>query len=201
MAKLDLADAFKHILVLPKDWLLLCSSWDSTQADGSVLRQYYVNLFLPFSLHSSPAIFNHFANTLEFAMWASSVNDLLHYLGDYFSAGPAGTGDCQHNINEMVEVCQEMGFAVNLSKVTSPSPITCFLGINIDSQEGVAHIDPKCLQAIILELSVFIRSSQPQSMRFSPLLVNCILFVGCVPWQSLPLADDRDLQEGITASS
>ena len=75
MAKLDLADAFKHILVHPKDWLFLCSSWDTTQADGSVLRQYYVDLFLPFGLCSSPAIFNHYANALEFAMWANGINE------------------------------------------------------------------------------------------------------------------------------
>ena len=149
MAKLDLADAFKHILVGPKDWLLLCSSWDTTQADSLVLQQYYINLFLPFGLHSSPAIFNHYADTLDFAMQANGINDLLHYLSDYFTAGPAGTGECQHNINMMVEVCREMGFMVNPSKVTSPSPITSFLGIDIDSYEGVACIDPKCLQAII----------------------------------------------------
>ena len=56
MAKLDLADAFKHILVCCEDWPLLYSSLDTPQSDGSVFRQYYVNLFLPFSLHSSPAI-------------------------------------------------------------------------------------------------------------------------------------------------
>ena len=39
MVKLDLADAFKHILVQLEDWPLLCSSWDIAQADGSVLRQ------------------------------------------------------------------------------------------------------------------------------------------------------------------
>ena len=76
MAKLDLADAFKHILVRPEDWPLLCSSWDTVQADGSVLRQYYVDLFLPFGLCSSPAIFNHYADALEFAMWANGVQDL-----------------------------------------------------------------------------------------------------------------------------
>ena len=70
MAKLDLADALKHILVWLEDWPLLCSSWDTVQADGSVLRQYYVDLFLPFSLCSSPAIFNHYADALEFAMRA-----------------------------------------------------------------------------------------------------------------------------------
>ena len=87
MAKLDLADEFKHILVWPEDWPLLCSSWDTVQVDGSVLRQYYVDLFLPFGLRSSPAIFNHYADVLEFAMWANGMQDLLHYLDDYFTAG------------------------------------------------------------------------------------------------------------------
>ena len=165
MAKLDLADALKHILVHPKNWPLLCSSWDTTQADGLVLRQYYIDLFLPFGLHSSPAIFNHYANALEFAMWANSINDLLYYLDVYFMTGPAGTGACQCNINMMVEVCREMGFVVNPSKVTSPSTITSFLGIKIDSLEGVAHIDSKHLQAIIQELSGF---CQAKSVRSSP---------------------------------
>ena len=155
MAKLDLANAFKHILVHPKDWPLLCSSWDTPCPDGSVLRQYYINLFFPFGLCSSPAIFNHYTNALEFAMWANGISNLLHYLNDYFMAGPTGSGDCQHNINTVVEVCREMGFMVNPSKVTAPSPITCFLGINIDSSKGVACIDPECLEAITQELSGF----------------------------------------------
>ena len=36
MAKLDLADVFKHILIHPEDWLHLCSSLDVTLPDGSV---------------------------------------------------------------------------------------------------------------------------------------------------------------------
>ena len=109
MAKLDLANAFKHILVHPKEWMLLCSSWDTTWADSSVLRQYYVDLFLPFGLCSSPAIFNHYGDALEFTMQANGIHDLLHYLNDYFTAGPTGSGDCQCNINKMVEVCRELG--------------------------------------------------------------------------------------------
>ena len=155
IAKLDLANAFKHILVCPEDWLLLCSFWDTSLPDGSVHRQYYVDLFLPFGLCSSPAIFNQYTNTLEFAMWVNGISDLLHYLDDYFTAGPAGSGNCQYNINTMVEVCKEMGFAVNPSKVTAPSPVTCFLGIDIDSHKGVACIDPKCLEAITHELTSF----------------------------------------------
>ena len=92
MAKLDLADAFKHILVHPKDWQLLCSSCNVLQADSLVLWQYYVDLFLPFGLCSSTAIFNHYADALEFAMQANSIQDLLHYLVDYFTAALLALG-------------------------------------------------------------------------------------------------------------
>ena len=177
MAKLDLADAFKHILVHPEDWPFLCSSWDTTQADGLVLRQYYVNLFLPFGLCSSPAIFNHYANALEFAMWVNGISDLLHYLDDYFPAGPAGSGDYQCNINKMVEVCRELGFEVNPSKVTAPSPITCFLGIEINSHKGVARIDPEHLQAIINKLSGFQQAKS--AMKCEVLSLNDKLHFVC----------------------
>ena len=88
-------------------------------------------------------------------MWVNSISDLLHYLDDYFTAGPTGSGDCQCKITTMVKVCREMGFAVNPSKVTAHSPITCFLGIDIDSCEGVTHVDPKHLKAITQELIGF----------------------------------------------
>ena len=155
MAKLDLADVFKHILVCPEDWPLLCSSWDTSILDGLISRQYYIDLFLPFGLCSSPAIFNQYANALEFAMWVNGISNLLHYLDDYFTAGLTGSGDCQHNITTMVKVCREIGFVVNPSKVTAPSPVTCFLGINIDSCKGVACIDPEHLEAITHELTSF----------------------------------------------
>ena len=40
MAKLALANAFKHILVHPEEWLLLCSFWDTSLLDGSVHGPY-----------------------------------------------------------------------------------------------------------------------------------------------------------------
>ena len=48
-----------------------------------------------------------------------------------------------------------MGLAVNPSKVTAPSTVTCFLGIDIDSHERVTCIDPKCLEEITHELTGF----------------------------------------------
>ena len=172
MAKLDITNAFKHVLVCPEDWPLLCSSWDTSFSDGLVCRQYYIDLFLPFGLHSSPAIFNQYADVLEFAMQVNGISDLLHYLNDYFMAGPAGSGKCQCNITTMVKVCKEMGFMVNPSKVTAPSPITCFLGIDIDSHEGVADIDPECLEAIMHELTGFQHAKSTTKWKILSLISN-----------------------------
>ena len=47
-AKLDLADAFKHILVRSQDWPLLGLSWDLQHLDGFIICFYNVDLFLPF---------------------------------------------------------------------------------------------------------------------------------------------------------
>ena len=65
-AKLYLADAFKHIIVRSHDWPLLGSSWDLHQPDGSMVCLYYVDLFLPFVQHSSPALFNEYADALHY---------------------------------------------------------------------------------------------------------------------------------------
>ena len=118
-------------------------------------------------------------------MWANSISDLLHYLDDYFMAGPAGSGECQHNISTMVKVCRELGFAVNPSKVTDPSPITCFLSIEIDSCKGVAHINPECLEAIMQELVSF-KQAKSATKQEIPSLIGKLHFVSrvCPPGQA-----------------
>ena len=72
-AKLDLADAFKHILIRSQDWPLLGSSWDLQYLDTSMWPLYYVDLFLPFGLCSSPALFNEYTDALQHAM---KTNDM-----------------------------------------------------------------------------------------------------------------------------
>ena len=158
MAKLDLTDAFKHILVRPEDWPLLCSTWEQRQPDGTVVTEFYVDLFLPFGLRSSPRLFNDYADALEFAMRMEKVKDLLHYLDDYFTVGPPGTDECRTNMDTMVRVCKDLGFTVNPDKVTDPATTTTFLGIDIDSVKQEARIDPVRLKEITRELRLFKRA-------------------------------------------
>ena len=97
-AKLDLADTFKHILARSQDWPLL-------------------DLFLPFGLHSSPALFNECVDALQYAMQINKVQDLLHYLDDYFTVGPPESPVCASNIATMIATCEELGFTANPKKL------------------------------------------------------------------------------------
>ena len=127
-AKLDLANAFKHILVRSQDWPLLGSSWDLQYLDGSTCCLYYVDPFLPFGLHSFPALFNKYADALQYAMKTNDVQDLLHYLDDYFTVAPPHSPVCANNITTMIAMCKELGFTINVGKITKPATTTNFLG-------------------------------------------------------------------------
>ena len=54
-----------------------------------------VDLVLPFGLHSAPFTFNSVAELVEWILHHNySISNLLHYLDDYITAGPAESLDC-----------------------------------------------------------------------------------------------------------
>ena len=142
-AKLDLVDAFKYILVRNQGWALLGSSWDLQQPDRSMVCLYYVDLFLPFGLCSSPVLFSEHADALQHAMQINKVQDLLHYMDYYFTVGPPDSLVCANNIITMIATCKELGFTINYEKVTK---------VDIDSITKEARIDHSCLSETILLL-------------------------------------------------
>lgn len=81
MAKTDIKNAYRIIPILPDDRYLLDMKWRD---------QYFIDLALPFGLRSAPAIFNTLADLFEWSLQHNyNVADLLHYLDDYFTLGPA----------------------------------------------------------------------------------------------------------------
>ena len=110
---------------------------------------YYIDLFLPFGLYSSPALFSEYADALLYAMKANKVQDLLHYLDDYFTVGLPHSLVCPNNISAMITMCKELGFVINPEKVTKLATTNNFLGTDINSVAMEAQIDPTCLSKTI----------------------------------------------------
>ena len=90
MAKFDVEAAYRNIAVHPDDRYLLGMKWRG---------QFFVDLALPFGLRSAPFIFNSVADMVEWIILNRyNVADLMHYLDDFLTAGPAGTDRCAQNL-------------------------------------------------------------------------------------------------------
>jgi len=114
--KRDLKDAFRKIPVSPYDYWLLLFQW---------MGIYYVDLFLPFGLSTSPFLFNLFAEALHWILESVYSQSLTHYLDDFLLIGG---NDCTlfHSL------CQYLGFEEKSSKSIDGNVVD-FTGIELDS--------------------------------------------------------------------
>ena len=100
-------------------------------------EQLYVDTALPFGLRSALKIFDALASTFEWVLKERGVSFIRHYLDDFITAGPPGSGECQHNLATMLEVCSQLGVPTVEHKCVGPSTLLKWLGIliNTDSME------------------------------------------------------------------
>ena len=110
MGKIDLLNAFRSIPVRKDDWELLGICW-----------KYYVDKCLPFGLRSAPFLFNQVADAIDWILRNNyEVDTLLHYLDDFFTAGPAESATCAKNMQAMLSTCNNLGAPVKPEKVEGP---------------------------------------------------------------------------------
>lgn len=157
MAKLDLEDAFKHIVVRPQDWDLLGSTLEVSDPMGTKTLQYFVDMVLPFGMRSSPKKFCEFADALRYMMEQNGVSDVDNYVDDFFTCGPPGTNQCEDNLNVMLDTCDGAKFSVAPRKIVWPAPVMEFLGIVIDSINMILCISESRLQDVLSELEKWSR--------------------------------------------
>jgi len=121
MAKFDVEAAYRDVPVHPSHRVLLGMKWRD---------QFYVDLVLPFGLRSAPFIFNSIADMVERILVNSyQIPDLLHYLDDFITAGPAQSLQCTQNLATALEVCQQLGLPLHPGKCVGPCKVLIVLGI------------------------------------------------------------------------
>ena len=127
MAKFDVEAAYRNIAVHPDDRYLLGMKWRV---------QFFVDLALPFGLRSAPYIFNSVADLVEWiTLNRYNVADLMHYLDDFPTAGPAGANQCAQNLQTLLPVCWSLGLPLHPGKCIGPVTRLVVLGIELDSIE------------------------------------------------------------------
>ena len=156
MAKLDLESAFKHVYINPDDWHLMGFTWPNEA--GRPL--YYFSKVLNFGLRSAPYLFDLFASALQAIMLFRGIpNRIIRYVDDFLVIAPTAEL-CQEYLDIMLQTCHDSGFAVQPSKVTSPSTVTEFLGIVIDTELQQLRISAARLRDLSAELDDWLGRSK-----------------------------------------
>ena len=128
---MDLESAYRHVPVHPDDRHLLGMRWR-----GNVC----LDAALPFGLRSAPKIFSAVADALLWVMYEKGVTSELHYLDDFLLFGRPGTSECARNLSRALLTCQELEIPVAENKVEGPSTALAFLGIEIDTEQGILRM-------------------------------------------------------------
>ena len=132
LAKFDVEVAYQNIAVHPRDSFLLGMKWSG---------KFYVDLALPFGLHSAPYIFNSVADLVQWILVNNyKIPDLLHYLEDFITVGPPDTPLWPQYLQTAFNVCEQLGLPLHPAKCAGPSPLLTILGIELDSLAQVARL-------------------------------------------------------------
>jgi len=167
MSKIDLKNAFRLIPVRPQDWNLLGICWR---------QQFFVDTCLPFGLRSAPYLFNQLSIAIHWILQHSyGVQQILHYLDDFFTAGPAHSPQCSKNLQAMFNLCNDINTPIKLSKVEGPTTSLTFLGIHLNSATMKASISDERKDALLNE-SQWIRHRDKCTKRELSSLIGKLSF-------------------------
>jgi len=136
LAKIDIKNAFRLLLVHPADRHLLGMHW----RDG-----LFIDTCLPFGLRLAPRLSNILADFMGWILQQQGVFPLLHYLDDFLIVGPPASDICQQQLNTVKQVCDMLGVPLALEKVEGPSTSLSFLGITLDTINMEARLPPEKL--------------------------------------------------------
>ena len=173
MAKFDVETAYHNMAVYPEDRFLLGMKWRG---------QFFVDLALPFGLCSAPYIFNAVVDMVEWIILNKySVSDLLHYLNDFITAGPASSDQCSRNLQTSLTVCRSLVLPLHPNKCIGPSTRLAVLWIELDSLEQSARL-PTDKLAALRDLIQLWRAKQWCTRRQLELLIGHLHHTAKMVW-------------------
>jgi hypothetical protein len=129
LLKKDLKAAFRHIPISPLDWHLFVFQWRG---------KYYIDMFLLFSLRTSPRIYNMFGEAVHWVMDIEFRWEISHYVDDFLAVFPPNTNPTKMSIL-FDEICSDFGLTIEPSKDEMGTTVG-HLGFTIDTKSMTATL-------------------------------------------------------------
>ena len=131
LAKTDIRAAYRLIPVHSHDRYLLGVMWKG---------KLYIDCALPFGLQFAPKVFNAVADALEWLVRSVGMDKVTHYLDDFAVFGPPGSKECSQNLKAIQSVAERHGIPLAPEKTLGPSSSIVFLGIEINTIQGILRL-------------------------------------------------------------
>ena len=98
----------------------------------------FINTTLPVGLRSAPKIFTAVADAAEWIARQQGVTTILHY---FLIIGSPESTECMANVAPVLTILRAcMGIPVAWNKVEGPSSVLTFLGIELDTVQGITRL-------------------------------------------------------------
>ena len=103
---------------------------------------------------SPPKIFTAVADALQWIMAEEGVES-LHYLDDFILFGSPDSPECKRALEKALEICRRLGVPIAVHKTEGPVTVIVFLGIEIDTVEGMTRLPEEKLRRLQREIRVW----------------------------------------------
>ena len=121
----DIKEAFRQLRIHPDDWIYQVISWQTTM-DG--VREWRIDLALPFGVRTGPTIFNDFGDALEYVLRQTCLTTLLRviiailirYLDDHLLVA-RGREAASEVLDRMLIMMRRLNVPVKDSKTVLPT--------------------------------------------------------------------------------
>lgn len=127
MSVIDIKSAYRAVAIQPSHRDFLGFSWE---LDGK--EHYFHDRRLCFGLRTGPYQFNLISSFIAEVLFHIHGIKVVQYLDDFLCTGPTFTA-CQLAQNHIIRILRFLGFYVSWKKVSAPSQVCVYLGIEIDS--------------------------------------------------------------------
>ena len=106
---------------------------------------------------------------------------LIHYLDDYFIAGPPNATLCKKHLRCFLKVCKQLGFPIAMDKVDGPATTLIVLGLELDSDLQQIRLPAKKLKGVLEELEQWLQRSKSTKRNLLSLIGQLAFAARAVP--------------------
>lgn len=145
LVKMDVEAAYKQVPVRPADWPLLGFTWKG---------KYYFEVTLPFGLRSSCRLWELYATALHYFIERHiGVDMVVHYIDDFLMVFRTKE-EAESKLAATLRMCAALRIPMAEDKNELAQRLV-FLGIILDTLTMTAALDPRKLEELVRDLSVW----------------------------------------------